>query len=185
MNKEGKLHLLGNILGLVVICIILSIVFIDQFIHHDLPCPLCLLQRVCFIAIGLCMLMNLQLGLKPSHYGLMILSTLLGLAVSVRQISLHLAPNDPGYGMTFLGVYFYTWAAICFGIILIFIAIALLFDNDFKLEYKIHHLGYKVLVAFFLFLILADGVSTFIQCGPYVCPSDPTQYFFFSSNAGL
>lgn len=185
MNNEGRLHILGNTIGLVIICIILIIVFVDQFIQHDLPCPLCLLQRVCFIAIGLCMLMNLQLGLKPSHYGLMILATLLGLAVSLRQVGLHLGPNDPGYGMVFLGLYLYTWAAICFAIIMVLIAIALIFDKGFQVEYKIQNKSYKALVALFLFLILADGVSTFIECGPYVCPSDPTQYFFFSTHAGL
>lgn len=185
MNRYGQLHLLGNILGLVIICALLSLVFFDQLYHFDLPCPLCLLQRICFIAIGLAMLMNLYLGIKESHYGLMILGTLLGLGISVRQIYLHLVPNDPGYGQLFLGANLYIWSAIGFAIILVFIAIALLFERGFNAKYEIQNKCFKILVIVFLFLILANGVSTFIQCGPYICPSDPTRYYFFNTHTGF
>lgn len=178
MNKQGKLHLLGNLLGLLGICSILSFILLDQLIIHELPCPLCLLQRVCYIAIGLAMLMNLCLKIRPSHYGLMILAALLGLAISVRQISLHLAPGDMGYGSQILGHYLYTWAALGFVIIIIFIALALIFDQGFNIEYKTQNTWFKTLIALFLFLILANGVSTFILCGPYTCPDNPTQYYF-------
>ncbi|MCL9683280.1 disulfide bond formation protein B [Legionella maioricensis] len=178
MNKQGKLHLLGNLLGLLIICSILIFALWDQLIIDDLPCPLCLLQRVCYIAIGLGMLMNLRLGVKPSHYGLMSLATLLGLAISVRQITLHLAPGDMGYGSPILGYYLYTWAAISFAVIITLIALALIFDQGFNIEYKIQHPGGKALIALFLFLILANVVSTFILCGPFTCPDNPTQYYF-------
>ena len=178
MNKQGKLHLLGNLLGLLIICSILVFVLLEQLIIHDLPCPICLLQRVCYIAIGLAMLMNLCLGLRPAHYGLMILAALLGLAISVHQISLHLAPGDMGYGSLILGHHLYTWAAIVFAVIIMFIALALIFDQGFHVEYKIQHPWFKVFIALFLFLILANGVSTFILCGPFPCPGNPTQYYF-------
>jgi disulfide bond formation protein DsbB len=185
MNRQSQLHLLGNLLGLGVICTILIMVFIDQLWRFDLPCPLCLLQRTCFIAIGLTILMNLYQGIKPSHYGLMILATLLGLAVSMRQVTLHLTVNDPGYGFTFLGEYLYTWSAIGFTIIMILIAMALIFERGFNVTFEIQNKYFKALVNLFLFLILTNGVSTFIECGPYICPSDPTGYYFFNTHTGF
>jgi hypothetical protein len=178
MNKQVKLHYFANCLGLLLISILLIIVLVDQLLRHDLPCPLCLLQRICFVAIGLAMLMNLRFGIKPSHYALMILATLLGLGVALRQIHLHLAPNDPGYGLRFLGEYLYTWSAIGFFIILILITVALLLDRGFEGSYTLRHKALTLLTALFLFLILAHGISTFIECGPFICPDDPNRYYF-------
>ena len=179
MNKQGGLHVLGNILGLMIVCAVLLFVFLDQLILHDLPCPLCLLQRISYIAIGLCMLMNLCLGFRASHYGLMVLATLLGMAVSVRQVYIHLLPgNPPGYGIAFFGQFLYTWSAISFILIMVLIAVALIFDRGLNSSYKIQHSGLKILIALFLFLILANGISTFMICGPYICPDSPINYYF-------
>lgn len=181
MNRHSQLHLIGNTLGLVVICFLLIFTFLDQFLYHDLPCPLCLLQRVGFITVGLCFCMNLSLGIKPSHYGLMILGSLLALGVSLRQTYIHLLiPNDPGYGMQFWGLHLYIWAAIGYTIILLCIAIGLLFDKGFMPEYKMQSKWLTGLMCLFLILILANGISTFIECGPYECPDNPYNYYLLS-----
>ena len=182
MNVEEKLHLLGNWLGLLCLCIILGFVLGEQLFFHDLPCPLCLLQRIIFVAIGMSLLMNLYLGFRPAHYGLMLLSALLGFAISLRQIMLHLTPNDPGYGLLVLGHYLYTWAAIGFAIIIILIATALILDQGINIRYKVQNKWGKLLVGLFLTLILANGVSTFLECGPFVCPGDPTEYYLLHSH---
>ena len=70
MNQK-KLHEWGNTFGVVILSVVLILAFADQLSNHDLPCPLCLLQRVCFVAVGLCLCMNLKEGIKTSHYGLM------------------------------------------------------------------------------------------------------------------
>ncbi|WP_131764390.1 hypothetical protein [Legionella drozanskii] len=77
--------------------------------------------------------MNLKLGTKMSHYGLMILAALLGLAIALRQIfayftrrfRLWLAPS---------GFSLYSWSAISFGIIIAIAAIAFLFEQGFTEE---------------------------------------------------
>lgn len=182
MNVEGKLHLLGNWLGLLLLCAILGFVFGEQLLCHDLPCPLCLLQRIAFVAIGISMLMNLYLGFRPAHYGLMLFSALLGFALSLRQIMIHLAPNAPGYGLPILGHYMYTWAAIGFALIIILIATALTFDQGINIQYKIQNKWGKFLVALFLTLILANGISTFLECGLSACPDAPTEYDLLHSH---
>ncbi|MBL7480905.1 disulfide bond formation protein B [Legionella bononiensis] len=179
MNIQKKLHLWGNSLGLLFICIILIFAFADQLLKNSLPCPLCLLQRICFAGVGLCLMMNLRLGIRMPHYGFMLLQALLGLAVATRQIYLHLEPGTPGYGDPFLGLYFYTWSAVIFLFIIGFIAIALLFEHGIDDQFKTSNKWLIALMYLFLILILANGISTFIECGPYVCPDNPTVYYFF------
>lgn len=178
MNKQERLHVLGNIMGLSAISFLLILAFLDQLFFHDLPCPLCLLQRISFVAIGLCFLMNLRIGFRPAHYGLMLLAALLGLAIATRQIYIHLSPNDPGYGMQFWGLHLYVWSAIGFITIMSLIGIALIFDRGFKNPIKIQNKWLSALICLFLFLILANGISTFIECGPHVCPDNPIFYYF-------
>lgn len=176
--NQMKLHELGNTLGLALICMILSIAFIDQFYHSDIPCPLCLLQRASFVAVGLCLTMNLKLGIKTNHYGLMVFSALLGLALALRQFFLHLSPNNPNYGHLFWGINFFTWSLIAFSAILGFNGVALLLEDGFIHHQPTRHGWINPLIIIFLILILANGISTFIQCGFSVCPDNPVRYHF-------
>ena len=174
--NQNHIHRLGNTIGLLIICSLLTTAFIDQLGRHDLPCPLCILQRICFIAVGLCLLMNLKNGIKPSHYGLMTLSAILGFLVALRQIYLHIMPHDPGYGNVILGFHMYVWSAIAYVLINGCVAIALLFEKGFS--DRAQKLGgvQLSLMALFLILILANGISTFIECGLFVCPDNPVSY---------
>lgn len=185
MKIQNKLHIWANSLGLLAICFILILAFADQLMDHDVPCPLCLLQRICFVGIGICFMMNLRLGIKASHYGLMLLQAFLGLAIAMRQIYLHTASGDPGYGHTLLGLHFYTWAAIAFILISLFIAVALIFEYGLNPQYRTNNKWLITLMCFFLLLILANGISTFIECGLYSCPNNPTSYYLLNNHAGL
>ena len=43
---------------------------------------------------------------------MILVSSLVTGFISMRQVSLHLAPGDPGYGSALFGLHFYTWALI-------------------------------------------------------------------------
>lgn len=176
MINQNELHRLGNTLGLLVICIILSIAFAGQFYHHDLPCPLCLLQRVSLVGVGICLCMNLKNGIRIAHYGFMILAALIGFSIALRQVFLHLAPGDVGYGHAILGFHLYIWSSIIFILIIGFIAIAMIFERGFAEHQPKPTRKNMLLIGFFLVLILANGISTFIECGFLVCPADPAHY---------
>jgi disulfide bond formation protein DsbB len=176
--NQIKLHRWGNTFGLMVICIILSIALIDQFYRSDLPCPLCLLQRISFVAVGLCLAMNLKLTISTTHYGLMIISALIGFAIALRQFFLHLTPNDPGYGHLFWGINFFTWSMIAFSTVIALTGIALLLNRGFNHHQASLSWGTHALIILFLILILVNGISTFIECGFSVCPDNPVRYFF-------
>jgi disulfide bond formation protein DsbB len=178
--NQNKLHKLANTAGLVIICLILLIAFADQLSRHDLPCPLCLLQRAGFAAVGLCLCMNLKEGIRISHYGLMILAALLGFFASLRQISLHTAPGDPGYGHPLLGLPLYVWCAIAFMIIIGLIALGMLFERSFTEKHPPPSRTNITLMWIFLILILANGISTLIECSRFICPDNPFGYRLLS-----
>ena len=175
MNQK-KLHEWGNTFGVIILCVVLILAFADQLRNHDLPCPLCLLQRVCFVAVGLCLCMNLKEGIKTSHYGLMIFASILGLTIALRQISLHTAPGDPGYGHLLFGFYMSVWSAIIFITTMIFIGIALLLKEGFNNKPQPIGRNRLALIILFIVLILANGISTFLECGLSVCPDNPIDY---------
>jgi hypothetical protein len=104
-----------NSLGLLGISAVLVVAFFYQLLFGELPCPLCLLQRAAFVALGLGFLLNIRFGSSPAHYGLMLVSAVIGAGTALRQILLHILPGDPGYGSTFLGLHFYSWAFVAFG----------------------------------------------------------------------
>ena len=180
--NQNKLHQIGNTAGLVMVCIILTITFVDQFYQHDLPCPLCLLQRSSFVAVGLCLCMNLLNGIKTTHYGLMILSALLGATTSLRQLFLHITPSDPGYGHLVLGFNLYVLSLIAFLIIIGLIGIAMLFERGFHEAHEQPGPIKFIVVILFLILILANGISTFVECGFFACPDNPVNYYLLSGN---
>src|SRR6188472_1842289 len=91
-----------NALGLYAIALILAAAFVFQFALGELPCPLCLLQRVAFAALAVGPILNLRYGPRPSHYALSLIAAIAGAGISMRQVLLHIIPGDPGYGSMIL-----------------------------------------------------------------------------------
>ena len=107
--------------------VVLSAFYI-QFVMHEFPCPLCMLQRygMFLSSLGaLFVIMQARRGeLTTARYaqgiGLGLIGALAGATVSVRQIELHIEPGDPGYGAPVLGLHLYSWAFVTFVIVLIY-----------------------------------------------------------------
>jgi disulfide bond formation protein DsbB len=166
-----------NILGLFGICVILIVAFYYQLGRFELPCPLCLLQRVGIIMIGFGFLFNIYFGVKNTHYSFSLLGCIVTGFVAMRQVSLHILPGDTGYGSTFFGLHFYTWAAVLSIITIIAIAIImpLKAGNDNAAKNSPHILG-KLAMGLFAILIAANLVSTVLECGSGQCDDNPTFY---------
>ncbi len=161
---------------------LLIIAFILQLALHELPCPLCLLQRVGILGIAFGFLLNVQFKIHPGHYTLSLLAALLTAVISVRQIFLHLLPGDPGYGLPFLGLHLYTWVFLfCFAVI-IYIAIILSIapqyanlENEAVKGKSFSFLKQLAFVVVFLMAVL-NIISTYLECGLKPCPDDPVKY---------
>ena len=62
MNEQRPVGAILNMFGLLGISLILTVAFFYQLALGELPCPLCLLQRAGFIAVGMGFLFNMRLG---------------------------------------------------------------------------------------------------------------------------
>lgn len=164
---------LGNISLLFIINLVLSLAFLDQLFNHDLPCPLCILQRMGFILIGLMFLLNIRSGAQPAHYGFAILFAILGLSVSLRQVLLHVAPDDLGFGDTFFRIHFYTWAFVGFISLLISIGILLIIPDRGT---RSRHWFTQFVCLWFMILLVGNLISTLSICGLGPCADNPLQY---------
>jgi disulfide bond formation protein DsbB len=160
-----------NRLWIFVLCGVLIGAFSYQIIESEEPCPLCLLQRLGMIGIATALLLNLRFGIKVEHYGLAILSALIGRIVSLRQISLHVCPQFPTFGQPVFGYDLYVWAFIVFTCS-VFAAAVLLIVFGFSGNRDVHPVwnGWDKLAFAAVFLItLANIFTTFMECGLSPC----------------
>lgn len=157
-----------------------------QFILGELPCPLCVLQRIAFLlaCVGPIGIIQRQTeGMERSAadargFALTIGAALLGLAVSTRQVLLHIVPPDAGYGPPVMGMHLYSWAVFVF-ICLIFGSAVGLFglgNHARPLPPKVgRYLGGMVLA-----IALVIAVATFAMEGfNRLLPDDPQRYELF------
>jgi disulfide bond formation protein DsbB len=176
----------GNWLGAMAVAGVLLAAFALQFMHHELPCPLCMLQRIALVLCGFGFLLNLRYGSQPAHYGVTLLSALFGLAVAGRQVLLHIVPGDKGYGPPFLGLHLYTWTFVFFLATILGVALLLLLSGrepETRREGR-HAMPMGVLSRFAAWLLvlvtLANAVASFALCGPIECPDNPTTYWLLT-----
>jgi len=167
-----------NALGLYGIALVLVAAFTAQILLGELPCPLCLLQRILFSMLAIGPILNIRFGPRPSHYALSLLAAVVGAAVSARQILLHIMPRDPGYGSVLLGYHYYTWAFIGFVAAIVLIAIVLMLDDRQRDDTVARPVGLFAGGAVWLVIGLTaiNVISTLLECGYAACPDNPTFY---------
>jgi disulfide bond formation protein DsbB len=167
-----------NVLSLYGVALILAAAFAAQLVLQELPCPLCLLQRVMFALLAVGPILNIRFGPRTSHYAMSLLAAVIGATVSGRQILLHILPGDAGYGTALLGYHYYTWAFIGFGLTIVLLSIILLFERQFTPAPSPLPVGLMAAVAVWLVIALtgANVGSTLLECGFKSCPDNPQVY---------
>jgi len=179
----GPFLRLGNAAAAAGMATILLVAFGLQFGLKEFPCPLCNLQRVAFVLCGFGFLLNLRFGAQPLHYALTLLGALFGLAVSGRQVLLHVAPGGSAYGSPMLGLHLYTWALLLFLAVIVLVALLMMFsarpehhntDHQAALRFRgVYRLAAYLLIA----ATLANVANSFLLCGPFECSDNPTDYW--------
>jgi disulfide bond formation protein DsbB len=172
-----------NALGILAICAVLLVALYSQFVDGELPCPLCLLQRVACVAVLTGLVLNVVKGPKPDHYSIMIISAFFGAAVSLRQIALHIVPGSGSYGAPFLGLHYYTWSFIVFALVILGTAIIAAYSTQYHKQ-RFIRLGdqgalAKLALVTALVVVAANAIATFAECGPWQCPDNPVSYWLF------
>jgi disulfide bond formation protein DsbB len=169
-----------NAIGLILVSAVLCNAFYGQFVGGELPCPLCLLQRVAFVAVLYGLLLNLTYGPKPLHYSIILISAFLGAAIAMRQVLLHIIPGTPPYGAPFFGYHYYTWAFLVFSLIIFGTAVISAFSVQYSkgsyVSFKYLHWFCRLTIGITLVMTLGNAISAFIECGPGICPENPTSY---------
>jgi disulfide bond formation protein DsbB len=168
-----------NVLALYALAAVLATAFGAQFVLGELPCPLCLLQRIMFALLAIGPILNIRYGPRPSHYALSLLAAIVGAVVSTRQVLLHIMPGDTGYGTALFGYHFYTLALLAFVAAIALIALVLLFDRQFERQPAAPvTAGILATIAVGLIIALTAGnfASALLECGFKACADDPVVY---------
>ena len=169
-----------NALSLYAVALVLAAAFAAQLLLHELPCPLCLLQRIQFAVLAIGPILNVRWGPRPSHYAVSLLAAAAGAAFSTRQVLLHIMPGDAGYGTALFGYHYYTLALIGFVTAIVLLAAILLFDRQFEEEGPTQQAAPGAFATTAVWLVIAlttlNVVSTLLECGFGACADNPVVY---------
>jgi disulfide bond formation protein DsbB len=191
--KEGtlspELARVLNFVGLIIMIGVLLGAYVYQFYYRELPCTLCLLQRVAMIAVAIGAAMNVMLGPDPRHYAVCLVSAVFGGIVSIRQTFLHINPyfdvkaaqptlsaaTNPPFGEAVFGLHLYVWGAVLFGTVILAVGIVQLFRDQFKTvvqepDWLARLAGIGVGLLFVMAAL--QTLTTFMGCGFGDCPND-------------
>lgn len=171
--------------------ILSTAMFVFQFGFGELPCPLCITQRMAMMLASLGPIWVITQSLRGSltttkfmvGLGMAILGSIIGAVMSTRQILLHILPGDPGYGEPILGLHLYTWALITFVVVIAFAGVVLLFGHEFvpiaPQARWARNLAW-IIVWIFIATIAMNMVVVFAEEGfNWYLPDDPTKYMLF------
>ena len=183
----NRLYLLAATVNVWVLVLVLAAGFAVQLIAGELPCPLCVMQR---IVLMLCALGPLHILLRARGgslrsldvaigSGIAIVSAMLGVMASGRQVLLHILPGDPGFGTPVLGLHLYTWCLVAFGCQIA--ASGLMLLGTAWLDDKPGPLARAgVTAAAVAVIVVANLLSVIAEAGlNWELPPDPVAYLLF------
>lgn len=168
------------------LCILVAALCL-QILHHELPCPLCLIQRLGILGICFSIVLDLRYGLRIRNDAIGNLFAYFTAIVAMRQILLHICPNTGSYGTPILGLHLYTWSFI---VVMLYLFTSLLFSLDSRqYGYKTQMIteirknkisGFLVPLVCSVVIIVAliNAVSVFFECGLVQCPDNPVHYLY-------
>src|SRR5581483_3210129 len=117
----AQLNYIYLLLMMLVIACILTAAMTLQYRYGELPCPLCLLQRVALFGVAFGIMQNFRQGFSYQNTGFSLMFTILLLVVSIRQTLLDIYPR-PGHdyiGSAVFGIHMPVWSILIAATILI------------------------------------------------------------------
>ena len=163
---------------LFVIAGILTTAMVLQYAGGELPCPLCLLERVALLGICFGIIANVRTGFSHRNTGISLLFTIFLLIVASRQTLLDIYPR-PGHeyiGSAVLGLHMPVWSVVIALCILTAYALKMtVLGGERELtEIRIEAFPALAKVAgilsvYLVILALTNTVSVFVQCGLNEC----------------
>ncbi|MBP9722190.1 MAG: disulfide bond formation protein B [Gammaproteobacteria bacterium] len=161
------------IIALIMVVIITAMYF--QYFDSELPCPLCLCQRLCFLGVAYAAIMHFKGFNRLKYTGIGLLFTALLLAVSIKQSLLDICgtKGHAWVGSAFFGIHMPIWSFLISMFILLLLAFDLIFltknTNQNSDEYPDLKLCATILSWIIVGLCAINFISVFIQCGISAC----------------
>jgi disulfide bond formation protein DsbB len=183
------LYLAAATLNVWVLALVLTAAFAVQLVSGELPCPLCVMQRVARMLVALGpthVLLRARGGVLTARdvaigNGMAIVAALVGATASGRQMLLHILPGDAGYGAPVLGLHLYTWCFVAFVCQIAASAVMLL--TAVWLEDKaapIPERSIGVTTIAFAVIVVANLGSVIAEAGlNWDLPENPVRYLLF------
>ena len=149
-----------NTLWIYILSAILLGAYIYQDVEHQDPCSLCVLQRLSMICVAIGPMLNLRFKIHAIHYAVSLAGCILGGAISLRQICLHICPGFPTFGYRVLGLELYSWSFLVFAFSLVGLACILFIYKEEKQTPNIYEKGAIGLMALIAF---SNFITTFFS----------------------
>lgn len=172
-NTKNYLSCLFTTSILLFVIITVGSAMFMQYYWHELPCPLCLLQRLAFFGIGYGAMLQLNTknpNIKYKSIGIILIFILILEIVGVRQSLLDICPR-PGHewiGSAVLGLHLPIWSFLLGLLLTLGIAIDFMFlqsNNKSTLDHypKLYKFA-KFLAVILILMLLENLISIYIQC---------------------
>jgi len=174
LNWLFLVSVLAAILG------ILGMAMLLQYAGGELPCPLCLLERVAMMGICLGIVLHIRGGFSWHNTGTSLLFAVLLLVIAARQSLLDITPR-PGHayvGSAILGLHMPVWGVVIgLGILVAFSLKIALLGSGGRLEatrieaFPALAAAGRLLSLALVAVVLVNAVSVIVQCGAGECHS--------------
>jgi disulfide bond formation protein DsbB len=166
---------------LLVLCGILTAAAVLQYARGEIPCPLCLLERLAMFGIGFGVLLNLRTGFSDRNTGISLVFAVLLLIIGARQTLLDIYPR-PGHeyvGSAILGLHMPVWSVVIALCVLAAFALklAILGGDDHRRanpldSFPVLPAAATALGALLVVLCAVNFGSAVVQCGLGECHTE-------------
>jgi disulfide bond formation protein DsbB len=181
MTTQRLLALLNYVYLLLVMFVIAGILTAAmtlQYANGELPCPLCLLERVAMFGVCFGIMLNFRHGFSYQNTGFSLLFAIVLLVVAVRQSLLDIYPR-PGHeyiGSAIFGIHMPVWSIIIALCLLTAYAIklAILGGDEYLREAELAEFPAirklaSALNVYIILICVVNLVSVILQCGLGEC----------------
>lgn len=173
---------------LAVLAAILTAAMTMQYAFGEIPCPLCLLQRVAMFGCCFGIIMQLRSSGSERGTGIAMIFAMLLLVISVRQTLLDLFPRlgHEYVGSAVLGIHLPVWSVLIAAALLLgFAARLAMFGGNREGDADFHPLRLlgRALAIYVAVLCAINFASVVVQCGLDQCHT--TDYRLLSSLSPL
>jgi len=156
-----------NILALFAIVGLIAVAFWHELVRGQAACPLCLVQRAALLAAGFGFMLNARYGSAEHHYGIVIVSALVGAAAALRQMLPQIVAGSAAPGPVLLSLHYSTWVLIVCAAAIFLSGVLLFLETQFMEGVHDTRPGAVAQAVAWLFVIaaFAGAVAVLLQCG--------------------